>query len=133
MEYHCIVNLVYTIVLFSLVPQLAYATDGPCEFSAIFNFGDSNSDTGGYAAAFGQFPWPNGESFLNAPASRLCDGRLIMDFIGKQINLIICLTCTLSRYTVKYFYVHLENILCELVLPHPLFVFVRLHGVNATF
>ena len=26
----------------------------PCEFPAIFNFGDSNSDTGGLSAAFGQ-------------------------------------------------------------------------------
>ncbi|WRX14312.1 GDSL lipase/esterase - like 10 [Theobroma cacao] len=54
----------------------------PCNFPAIFNFGDSNSDTGGLSAAFGQAPAPNGETYFHAPAGRYSDGRLIIDFIG---------------------------------------------------
>lgn len=53
-----------------------------CSFPAIFNFGDSNSDTGGLSAAFGQAPYPNGETFFRTPSGRYSDGRLIIDFIG---------------------------------------------------
>lgn len=60
---------------------LCFATS-PCHFPAIFNFGDSNSDTGGLSAAFGQAGPPHGESFFHHPAGRYCDGRLIVDFIG---------------------------------------------------
>ena len=54
----------------------------PCSFPAVFNFGDSNSDTGGLSAAFGKAPSPNGETYFGAPAGRFSDGRLIIDFIG---------------------------------------------------
>ncbi|XP_042500018.1 GDSL esterase/lipase At3g26430-like isoform X2 [Macadamia integrifolia] len=64
----------------SLVFGLSQRT--PCEFDAIFNFGDSNSDTGGLSAAFGQAPPPNGETYFHAPAGRYSDGRLVIDFIG---------------------------------------------------
>nr|GLL45471.1 GDSL esterase/lipase At1g09390-like [Ipomoea trifida] len=37
----------------------------------IFNFGDSNSDTGGFAAAYGN----------SYSSDRMCDGRLIIDFL----------------------------------------------------
>lgn len=53
-----------------------------CHFPAIFNFGDSNSDTGGKSAAFHRRPYPNGYSFFNKPSGRYCDGRDIIDFIG---------------------------------------------------
>lgn len=53
-----------------------------CEFPAIYNFGDSNSDTGGLSAAFGQPGYPYGESFFHHAAGRYCDGRLLVDFIG---------------------------------------------------
>nr|KJB11656.1 hypothetical protein B456_001G270300 [Gossypium raimondii] len=53
-----------------------------CRFPAIFNFGASNSDTGGYAAAFIQLKSPNGDTFFGMPAGRFCDGRLIVDFTG---------------------------------------------------
>ncbi|GFP97512.1 GDSL esterase/lipase at3g26430 [Phtheirospermum japonicum] len=52
-----------------------------CNFPAIFNFGDSNSDTGGLSAAFGQAPSPNGQTYFHAPAGRFCDGRLVIDLI----------------------------------------------------
>lgn len=53
-----------------------------CSFPAIFNLGDSNSDTGGLSAAFGQAPPPNGVTFFHSPAGRFSDGRLIIDFLG---------------------------------------------------
>ena len=59
----------------------------PCVFPAIYNFGDSNSDTGGLSAAFGQAPPPNGETFFHTPSGRYSDGRLVIDFIGTSISL----------------------------------------------
>ncbi|KAJ3671753.1 hypothetical protein LUZ60_007832 [Juncus effusus] len=58
-----------------------------CDFPAIFNFGDSNSDTGGLSAAFGAAPPPNGETFFGRPAGRYCDGRLVIDFIANSLGL----------------------------------------------
>lgn len=54
----------------------------PCDFPAIYNFGDSNSDTGGIFAAFYPAGPPSGETFFHQPAGRGSDGRLIIDFIG---------------------------------------------------
>lgn len=56
-----------------------------CDFPAIYNFGDSNSDTGANSAAFYPMASPCGETFFHRPAGRGCDGRLIIDFIGKFI------------------------------------------------
>ncbi|KAJ4967248.1 hypothetical protein NE237_019097 [Protea cynaroides] len=58
-----------------------------CEFPAIFNFGDSNSDTGGLSAAFTPPNPPYGETFFHMPAGRYCDGRLIIDFIAESLGL----------------------------------------------
>ncbi|KAI3720354.1 hypothetical protein L6452_21270 [Arctium lappa] len=58
-----------------------------CHFPAIFNFGDSNSDTGGLSAAFGQPPPPNGDTFFHRPAGRYSDGRLLIDFIARRLGL----------------------------------------------
>ncbi|ESQ32842.1 hypothetical protein EUTSA_v10004667mg [Eutrema salsugineum] len=58
-----------------------------CGFPAIFNFGDSNSDTGGLSAAFGQAPYPNGQTFFHSPSGRFSDGRLIVDFIAEELGL----------------------------------------------
>ncbi|XP_059283278.1 GDSL esterase/lipase At5g14450-like [Lycium ferocissimum] len=57
-----------------------------CEFPAIYNFGDSNSDTGGMAAAFYPMGEPCGESYFHRPAGRGCDGRLIIDFIAEHLG-----------------------------------------------
>ena len=54
----------------------------PCAFPAIYNFGDSNSDTGGISAAFEPIRAPYGEGFFRKPSGRDSDGRLIIDFIG---------------------------------------------------
>lgn len=52
-------------------------------YPAIFNFGDSNSDTGGLVAgiAFPVGP-PNGQTYFLKPSGRLCDGRLTIDFLS---------------------------------------------------
>ncbi|XP_076884775.1 GDSL esterase/lipase At3g26430-like [Bidens hawaiensis] len=71
-----------------LFPILAFALP-ECNFPAIFNFGDSNSDTGALQSMFGQnaAPAPNGETYFHFPAGRLCDGRLIIDFIAEDLDI----------------------------------------------
>ncbi|GMP36267.1 hypothetical protein CsSME_00008449 [Camellia sinensis var. sinensis] len=59
----------------------------PCNFPAIYNFGDSNSDTGGFAAAFGVTGLPYGKTFFGKPSGRASDGRLLIDFIAEQLGL----------------------------------------------
>ncbi|KAK9108060.1 hypothetical protein Syun_024071 [Stephania yunnanensis] len=58
-----------------------------CNFPSIYNFGDSNSDTGGGSAAFAAVPPPNGVTFFGKPSGRRCDGRLIIDFIAEEVKL----------------------------------------------
>ncbi|KAG8052200.1 hypothetical protein GUJ93_ZPchr0001g32013 [Zizania palustris] len=53
----------------------------------IFNFGDSNSDTGGMAAAMGlNIALPEGRTYFRRPTGRLSDGRLVIDFICESLN-----------------------------------------------
>lgn len=75
-------------LLVILATRLVNATisKSSCDFPAVFNFGDSNSDTGGLSAAFGQAPPPNGETFFHGPVGRYSDGRLVIDFIGMRLN-----------------------------------------------
>ncbi|GAB2283725.1 hypothetical protein Dimus_018218 [Dionaea muscipula] len=68
----------------AMVVAVAAAEPWPCRFPAIYNFGDSNSDTGGISASFLPIPWPYGSTFFHRPAGRDCDGRLLIDFIGNQ-------------------------------------------------
>ncbi|XP_059452260.1 GDSL esterase/lipase At5g14450-like [Corylus avellana] len=58
-----------------------------CEFPAIYNFGDSNSDTGGISAAFEPIRAPYGEGFFHKLAGRDSDGRLLIDFIAEHLRL----------------------------------------------
>ncbi|PKI31122.1 hypothetical protein CRG98_048490 [Punica granatum] len=69
-----------------MLPDLSTSLSA-CNFPAIFNFGDSNSDTGGLSAAFGQAPPPNGETYFHGPAGRFSDGRLMIDFIAERLGL----------------------------------------------
>ncbi|XP_047313221.1 GDSL esterase/lipase At3g27950-like [Impatiens glandulifera] len=62
-------------------------TNAGCQFPAIFNFGDSNSDTGTESAAFGRLPLPFGQTFFGKPSGRRCDGRLIIDFIAERLRM----------------------------------------------
>ncbi|XP_059639837.1 GDSL esterase/lipase At5g14450-like [Cornus florida] len=59
----------------------------PGDFPAIYNFGDSNSDTGGIAAAFYQIQAPSGQTFFGKPVGRASDGRLTIDFIAEHLKL----------------------------------------------
>ncbi|KAK6922292.1 GDSL lipase/esterase [Dillenia turbinata] len=87
MEFHKLIRLIGVgFVVVGLLPG-GTKSSMECRFPAIFNFGDSNSDTGGLSAAFGQAPWPNGETYFHYPAGRRCDGRLIIDFIAGSLGL----------------------------------------------
>ncbi|OVA16702.1 Lipase [Macleaya cordata] len=59
-----------------------------CDSPVIFNFGDSNSDTGGYSAGLGiPFGPPNGRTFFHtSTGGRLSDGRLIIDFLCESLH-----------------------------------------------
>ena len=53
----------------------------------VFNFGDSNSDTGGVAAVMGiHIAAPEGRAFFGHPTGRLCDGRVVLDFICEFVQ-----------------------------------------------
>lgn len=79
-------------------------------YSVVFNFGDSNSDTGELVAAVGDIlNLPYGQTYFNAPSGRFCNGRLIIDFLSKsslitnfKLYTIMLYKCT---YIFKYYYV----------------------------
>jgi len=73
------------LVLSSLVGSARLAC-ASCDFPAIFNFGDLNSDTGGLSAVFGQAPPPHGETHFRRPVGRYSDGHLVVDFIGTDLD-----------------------------------------------
>lgn len=73
------------ILCFICLP-LSYSID--FSFPAVFNFGDSNSDTGGLVAGMGEhLDPPNGQTYFKNPLGRFCDGRLIIDFLSMLYNL----------------------------------------------
>ncbi|GMN41515.1 hypothetical protein TIFTF001_010739 [Ficus carica] len=88
---HCFTYVITVLIALSVssVPSSVSAKTStpPCEFPAIFNLGDSNSDTGGLAAIYGYDPPPNGMSYFHKPARRYCDGRLVIDFIAESFGL----------------------------------------------
>ncbi|PIA39316.1 hypothetical protein AQUCO_02600040v1 [Aquilegia coerulea] len=78
--------LLTTILLFFTLFYLSESVD--FKYPAVFNFGDSNSDTGGLVAGTGAIlnP-PNGEKYFHKPSGRFCDGRLIVDFLMDAMDL----------------------------------------------
>ena len=70
------------LIFVTLLLPISISTLPECNFPAVFNFGDSNSDTGALAAMYGQLPFPYGENYFNHSAGRYSDGRLVIDFIG---------------------------------------------------
>ncbi|XP_057522250.1 GDSL esterase/lipase At4g01130-like [Amaranthus tricolor] len=58
-----------------------------CEIKGIFNFGDSNTDTGGFFAAFPPQKKPFGMTYFNKPVGRATDGRVIVDFLAQAIGI----------------------------------------------
>ncbi|XP_027336941.1 GDSL esterase/lipase At4g01130-like [Abrus precatorius] len=75
------------LVICMMVSLLVGSSYSACDFKAIFNFGDSNSDTGGFHAAFPAQPRPYGMTYFKKPAGRASDGRLIVDFLAQALGL----------------------------------------------
>ncbi|KAL5718847.1 hypothetical protein ACHQM5_011709 [Ranunculus cassubicifolius] len=74
-------------VLLVTLGSLVSISNARCEFEAIFNFGDSNSDNGGFYAAFPSQSGPYGMTNFKTPSGRASDGRLIIDFLAQAIGI----------------------------------------------
>lgn len=74
-------------VVVALVAALGCTCEGKCEIEGIFNFGDSNTDTGGFFAAFPAERPPFGMTYFKRPAGRSSDGRVIVDFLAQAIGI----------------------------------------------
>lgn len=86
-----------TITLYSLFFRPTNSID--FNFPAVFNFGDSNSDTGGLVAGVGdRLDPPNGQIYFQKPSGRFCDGRLIVDFLSNLLPFI----CKIWFYAVGF-------------------------------
>ncbi|RWR82974.1 GDSL esterase/lipase-like protein isoform X2 [Cinnamomum micranthum f. kanehirae] len=81
MRFVTFVTAFYFNILLLTVSNPTLASSKECDFPAIFNFGDSISDTGGLSAAFTPPPWPYGISYFHMSTGRESDGRLLIDFI----------------------------------------------------
>ncbi|KAK9923824.1 hypothetical protein M0R45_032224 [Rubus argutus] len=96
----------FVYVLVSLLNPISYllhghhqfnykpSDDHGVEYKALFVFGDSLFDPGNNQylpnITFEDDPsitWPYGETFFHHPNGRLCDGRIVPDFIAKFANL----------------------------------------------
>ncbi|XP_039123839.1 GDSL esterase/lipase At4g01130-like [Dioscorea cayenensis subsp. rotundata] len=77
----------YLFIALLVLASLAAFTDARCDFPAIFNFGASSSDTGGFAAAFPAQRPPYGMTYFGKPVGRASDGRLPIDFIAQGLGL----------------------------------------------
>ncbi|MCD7472413.1 hypothetical protein HAX54_013647 [Datura stramonium] len=76
----------HILALFFICLPLANTID--FNYPAVFNFGDSNSDTGGLVAGVGdRLEPPNGQTYFKNPSGRFCDGRLIIDFLMDAMDL----------------------------------------------
>ncbi|XP_038714886.1 GDSL esterase/lipase At1g54790-like isoform X1 [Tripterygium wilfordii] len=75
------------LIFVSIFSPCVHASD--FDYPAVFNFGDSNSDTGELTAGLGFFlQAPNGQTFFKTPTTgRFCDGRLIVDFLVDAMDL----------------------------------------------
>ncbi|KAL6572874.1 hypothetical protein OROHE_002350 [Orobanche hederae] len=76
--------------LVSVLVMIAFPLSTSIDFNypAVFNFGDSNSDTGNLVAGLGEsLEPPNGETYFKKPSGRFCDGRLIVDFLMDAMDL----------------------------------------------
>ncbi|KAL8111248.1 GDSL esterase/lipase At4g01130-like [Apium graveolens] len=69
------------VVLMLIITVFVRYNDANCTFQAIFNFGDSNSDTGSMPMSS-----PNGNTYFQKPAGRSCDGRLMIDFLAQALG-----------------------------------------------
>ncbi|KAM6541404.1 hypothetical protein CsatB_005851 [Cannabis sativa] len=81
--------IVVVVMLFGFGASVKCGNNGKCKKKAvIFNFGDSNSDTGGFSIGFGIiFGPPSGRTFFHRPTGRLCDGRVMIDFLCENVKI----------------------------------------------
>lgn len=78
----------YLILLsFATIPETHVTGSKACNFPAIFNFGDSNSDTGGYSTSYYRARPPYGKTYFHMPVGRYSDGRLMIDFMANKVGL----------------------------------------------
>ncbi|CAM6105959.1 unnamed protein product [Calypogeia fissa] len=79
-----------SLLLVAFAVVMPSRVDASC-FPALFNFGDSQSDTGGIQATFPSYTpaeyFPYGETFFESPQNRYCDGRLLIDFLAEGLGL----------------------------------------------
>ncbi|CAO2836774.1 unnamed protein product [Amaranthus hypochondriacus] len=82
-----ITNLFLQILLLTSI-SIPYVRSIDFNYPAVFNFGDSNSDTGDrVASALEEIDDPYGETYFKKPSGRFCDGRLIVDFLMDEMDL----------------------------------------------
>ncbi|XP_047322449.1 GDSL esterase/lipase At1g54790-like [Impatiens glandulifera] len=81
-------NLVFAIATLVISTSVfPLCTSLSLKYPAIFNFGDSNSDTGNMLAGKGgSLHAPYGKDF-RSPSGRFSDGRLVVDFLAKEMGL----------------------------------------------
>ncbi|EPS57895.1 hypothetical protein M569_16921, partial [Genlisea aurea] len=82
MAYYYLASFVLT-----AAAMLVREAHSKCAFEAVFIFGDSNSDAGGFYAAFPSQPTPYGMTYFNKPTGRPTDGRLFVDFLAQGLGL----------------------------------------------
>ncbi|XP_044964821.1 GDSL esterase/lipase At1g09390-like [Hordeum vulgare subsp. vulgare] len=79
------------IISWSFLPRRQAAASGHGRAPGrcvMFNFGDSNSDTGGLVAGAGfRLHRPHGRLFFGRPSGRFSDGRLYIDFLCERLGL----------------------------------------------
>ncbi|OAY48869.1 GDSL esterase/lipase At1g09390 isoform X2 [Manihot esculenta] len=78
----------FPLLLAILCSFLPFFVQSQCNRNPVmFTFGDSNTDTGAYFSGLGMiFGAPNGRTYFNRPTGRLCDGRLVIDFLCENLN-----------------------------------------------
>ncbi|KAL5859594.1 hypothetical protein ACOSQ3_000897 [Xanthoceras sorbifolium] len=81
------ISRIVLVVWVVIMAMLTSPSHSKCEFEAIFNFGDSNTDTGGFWAAFPAQSGPFGMTYFKRPSGRASDGRLIVDFLAQALGL----------------------------------------------
>ncbi|XP_044502696.1 GDSL esterase/lipase At4g01130-like [Mangifera indica] len=74
------------VIWMMMMAMLSCLGDSKCEFEAIFNFGDSNTETGGFWAAFPPPLLPFGMTYFKRPSGRASDGRNIIDFLAQALG-----------------------------------------------
>lgn len=84
--FHTLLTLLLFVAISHTLPPLAGSFPISNIFPAVFNFGDSNSDTGELSSGLGFLPQPSYEkTYFRSPTSgRFCNGRLIVDFLSNH-------------------------------------------------